>query len=1255
MHLISLESAGSYLASDEAVDLAIPPGDIILLSSADTDLLLLSHAAKQEATGGRSVRLANYMALSHPYAVDLFVKQTASKAQIIILRLLGGKAYWPYGVEQLQAAAKAQNIPFLVLSGEGKDTEELAALSTVAPAVLAQANRYLIAGGAKNASAFYQYVTDLLAGTDEAPEPAAFLPAGLYVPGQDVADFASLRAGWEQDDKPVAAIIFYRALMAAGDLEVIDALITQAQRQGFHVVPLYVSSLKDAAAADIVSHILRQASVDVILNLTSFAVSDPSAADISEISHHSPGPFGVTDAPVFQLVMASMQKQEWQSSLAGLSPRDLAMHVALPELDGRILTRAVGVKSAPVRDLVTYAYQVKMVPLEERICFVMRLVWQWAHLRRTPKQAVNLAIILANYPNRDGRIANGVGLDTPQSVFEAMRDLQQAGYHITDLPHSAADLIAALKAGPTNEGWRGRVTQITLSLDHYMAAFTALDPEVQDAVMTRWGRVEDDPQCDGTAFQLGLLRYGNVTVGIQPARGYQIDPKASYHAPDLVPPHYYFAFYIYLRDIAKCDAVIHFGKHGNLEWLPGKALALSSACYPEAVMGPLPQLYPFIVNDPGEGAQAKRRTSAVILDHLTPPMMLADSHGITGQMEALMDEYFEAAGMDGARTNALMDEILTSAEAGGLLDDCGITDDDSDPEKLMKLDNFLCDIKELQIRDGLHIYGRNADDAQIDGLLLAILRTPRGEGSGKDASLLRAIADDLMLGDFDPLTAARGEAYEGPRPDNLAAISSDIWRHNGDTTERLSLMAAAMVEGRAPAAGAQSALILAEALPQIRAGITACAAAETDGLMRALSGRYIAAGPSGAPTRGRPEILPTGRNFFSLDSRALPTPTAWKVGKASAEALLERHVMEEGEWPKALTLSAWGTANMRTGGDDIAQMLALMGVQPKWDSYSRRVTGFDVIALETLGRPRVDVTLRCSGFFRDAFPAQMALIDKAAIAIANLDEPHEMNPIAGNVARRLAELAEQGIAEGQASRLASLRVFSSKPGAYGAGLQALIDEGIWEARSDFADSYLTWSSYGYGQGADGIEARDDFTARLKQSDGIIHNQDNREHDLLDSDDYYQFIGGLSASIAAAKGGDVPIYFNDHALAEAPVTRRLDEEIARVVRGRASNPKWIASVMRHGYKGAFEMAASLDYLFAFSATTGQVREAHFNALFEAYIEDERVRDFLQEANLDAYHDMLKRFREAIDRGLWVPRRNAVFMALSDFSSEEGSKI
>ena len=1244
MHLVSLETAGSYLGGDEVVDLDIPAGDIIMLSSADTDLLLLSTAARIAGPKyNASIRLANYMALSHPYAVDLFVQKTVQSAKMIIIRLLGGKSYWPYGVEQLQAAARAKNIPFLALSGEGKQTDELASLSTVSSDILERANHYLVSGGAANATAFYDFLFDILKQTDNAPPPQSFLPAGLYWPSHPQIDISLLhsehKAGY-----PVVAIVFYRALLAAGDLDVVDELISQAQSNGLNPVPIFVSSLKDAASADIVTHILRQFSVDVILNLTSFAVSDPSASDISDVVHQSPGPFGVCDAPVLQLVTAAMRFDDWQNSQAGLSPRDLAMHVALPELDGRILTRAVGVKSEPVRDDATFAYLVKLVPLADRIAFVMTLAKKWGMLREKPNEAKKIGMILANYPNRDGRIANGVGLDTPQSVFEMMQDLQQKGYEVGHLPDTSASLISILKEGPTNQGWQGRRTTITFDGLAYKRAFQSLPKTVQEQVISRWGDIESDPQFDGEKFHLGILSFGNLLVGIQPARGYQIDPKETYHAPDLVPPHYYFAFYMYLRDEAGIDAVIHFGKHGNLEWLPGKALALSSACYPEAVMGAIPHIYPFIVNDPGEGAQAKRRTSAVILDHLTPPMMLADSHGVTGRMEALMDEYFEAAGMDSVRSATLMEDVLTTAQAAGLLDDCGITDDDSDPEKLMKLDNFLCDIKELQIRDGLHIYGRNAENSSQDGLIAAILRTPRGEGVGKDASLHRAIADDLQLDDFDPLTAVRAEPYHGAKPKILVAISEDPWRHNGDTSERIATLASAMISGDHSAIGPASALIIDDALPVIRQAIASCAFSESDALMRALNGRFIAPGPSGAPTRGRPETLPTGRNFYSLDSRALPTPTAWKVGKASAEALLSRHVMEEGEWPRALTLSAWGTANMRTGGDDIAQMFALMGVTPKWDNYSRRVTEFDIVPLEELGRPRVDVTLRCSGFFRDAFPQQMALIDKAAIAIANLDEPHDQNPIAAHVSKRLSELKASGEDDSRAARLASLRVFSSKPGAYGAGLQALIDEGIWQDRDDFADSYLAWSSYGYGAGADGVDAKDDMVSRLKQSDGIIHNQDNREHDLLDSDDYYQFIGGLSASIAKAKGTDVPIYFNDHSLAEAPVTRRLDEEIARVVRGRASNPKWIESVMRHGYKGAFEMSATVDYLFAFSATTGQVRDAHFNALFEAYIENEDVRSFLSDVNYDAYLDMVNRFEEAITRGLWVPRRNAVHQAL-----------
>ncbi|MEX0502288.1 cobaltochelatase subunit CobN [Alphaproteobacteria bacterium LSUCC0719] len=1244
MHLPRVEDGGALYDSGEAVDLDQPPGDIICLTSADTEVSLLSAAASQFAADPDtpSIRIANYLSLSHPFSVDTYLANTVSGARLVVVRLLGGTGYWSYGVQQLRALADRGGPRLVFLAGDGKPDPELDYLSSVSPDQCHALAAYLDSGGPDNARAFLLALRDLCDGTETAPPPLPLLRAGIYWPGSRTPDLGVLRADWRAG-APVAAIVFYRALMQAADLAPVDAAINACVDAGMNPLPLFSASLKDAESAAVLADLLRQAQADVILNMTSFAVSDPLAGDDAMPGMQSAGPFGAVDAPVLQLVLSASLKDDWQGSSAGLTPRDLAMNVALPELDGRVLTRAVGFKQPPTRHPVTHAMTTAYEAVPERAAFVARLAANWAQLRRTGTADRKVALIMANYPNRDGRIANGVGLDTPASVFNAMQVLGDAGYVLQGGPENSAELIAQLKAGPTNSGWQGRVSDVSLTVEDYTRYFNFLPVGVQDAVTACWGAVSTDPMCDGDRLHLPLRRYGHVLVGIQPARGYNIDPKSTYHSPDLVPPHNYLALYIWLREVGGVHAVVHFGKHGNLEWLPGKALALSEACFPEAVLGPMPHLYPFIVNDPGEGAQAKRRTAAVILDHLTPPMTQADSHGVMAELESQMDEYFEAAGMDRARSDALLGDILDTALRAGIAQDCGIDEADDPAEQLLKLDNYLCDLKELQIRDGLHVYGQTPDEDLSNGLLVQILRTPRGDGDGANASLVRALARDLGLGDvdvFDPLTSDRGVAWAGPRPACLDGVSDAPWRSQGDTVERLDLLALALVAGSQMPPGPASAAIIDSALVDIRARLGACGPRETDGLLRALDGRFVPAGSSGAPTRGRPEVLPTGRNFFSIDSRALPTPVAWRLGWASAEALLDRHLMDHGNWPRAVVLSAWGTSNMRTGGDDLAQALALMGVRPSWDAASRRVTGFEIMPLESLDRPRVDVCLRCSGFFRDAFPAQMTLFDRAVRAVAALDEPDDMNPLAAAARRDDARYRSQGLEADAAARRSTLRIFSAMPGAYGAGLQALIDEKLWQDRADFAEAFLVWSGYAYGENSDGISAREVLETRLAASDAVLHNQDNREHDILDSDDYYQFAGGLSAAISQLSGRDVPVYHNDHSLAERPVIRTLSEEIGRVVRGRASNPKWIAGAMRHGYRGAFEIVATVDYLFAFAATTRQVAEHHFSALYEAYIEDDRVRDFLSSSNEDAYHDMLDRFDEAIQRGLWTPRRNSV---------------
>ena len=1244
MHLLRVEEGGALYDSDEAVDLGQPPGDIVILTSADTEVSLLSAAvAGWQAEGDvPEVRIANYLSLSHPFSVDQYIASTIAGARLVIVRLLGGSAYWTYGVQQLRAQAEAGGVPVAFLPGDARPDPELDYLSTFDTGTCRSLAAYLDAGGPDNALGFLYAARDIIDGTETAPPPRPLLRAGIYWPGMDTPDLPSIAADWVEG-APVAAIVFYRALLQAGDLAPVDAMIEACREAGLNPLPLFSASLKDGDAAPIIGSLLAEAKTDVIMNMTSFAVSDPAAAADGMPGLASVGPFGAVDAPVLQLVLSASRVEDWQGSSAGLTARDLAMNVALPELDGRLLTRAVGFKQPPRRDALTHAMTTAYEAVPDRAAWVARLAAGWARLRQRPVADARVGLIIANYPNRDGLLANGVGLDTPASVHAAMRTMADAGYAVDAMPPDSAGLIADLRAGPTNEGWQGRACDAAMPLGAYRQAFAQLPPDLQRAVSDRWGDAATDPMCDGEALRLPLRRYGNLLVAVQPARGYNIDPKATYHSPDLVPPHNYFALYWWMRDEFGIDAVVHFGKHGNLEWLPGKALALESACIPEAVLGPVPHLYPFIVNDPGEGAQAKRRTAAVIIDHLTPPMTQADSHGVMAELESQMDEYYEAAGMDRARSDALLSDILATATRAGITADCGIDEAEDPAEQLLKLDNYLCDLKELQIRDGLHIFGESPATDLADSLLTQILRTPRNDGEGMNAALPRAIASDLGLagdGVFDPLTAERGAPWDGGRPDVLGAQSDDPWRSAGDTVERIDRLAGAMVAGEAVPTGPASTMVIDGALSGIRERLQACGPRESEALLRGLSGRFIPPGASGAPTRGRPEVLPTGRNFFSIDSRALPTPVAWRLGWASAEALLDRHLMDHGNWPRAVVLSAWGTSNMRTGGDDIAQALALMGVRPSWDASSRRVTGFEIIPLAVLDRPRVDVCLRCSGFFRDAFPAQMTLFDRAVRALAALDEPEEMNPIAAAAKREAEAGRRRGLDEDAAARQSTLRIFSAKPGAYGAGLQALIDEKLWQDRSDFAEAFLVWSGHAYGENAEGIEARGALETRLAASDAVLHNQDNREHDILDSDDYYQFAGGLSAAVAHLSGRDVPVYHNDHSLAERPVIRTLGEEIGRVVRGRASNPKWIDGAMRHGYKGAFEMAATVDYLFAFSATTRQVAEHHFAALFEAYIEDDRVREFLEESNDAAYRDMLDRFAEAIERGLWTPRRNSV---------------
>lgn len=1292
MHLLAAKPGG-FVDDEGIVDLNQTPADMVILSAADNVLAALSGAVQLFAednheAGAPSVRLANWMQLLKPAAYDLYEHKVLDHTKVVVLSLLGGAAYWSYGFERLQAWAQADSQRTLIIvPGDDTPDPELFSASSVADSEAIRVWRYLREGGVDNALQLLNCISELYLGlTRQWHEPKALPKCMIYLPQQNQGAIrAATFSEWQQhrealakaQDYPVALLLFYRSHLQSGNTAMFDQLIEQLECSGIAPLAIAIASLKDAESLALVNALLEQSAAGLIINSTGFASNTVASPDLCSQPSEFYSPFA-RNVPVLQLVLSSSTEEDWLNHAQGLRSRDIAMQIALPEMDGRIHTRAVSFKTEEHFDSLSQVTVLRYQLHQERAAFVAQLAQRFTQLRSKANGEKRIALILANYPTKDGRIGNGVGLDTPASTVNILQALQQAGYPINDIPEHGDALIEHLLESVTNNPntlhmlpcWQ------SMSLDEYQRCFNQLPQLSQDAVMAQWGSPQQDIKYRDGRLMLSGIRLGETFVGIQPARGFNIDLVANYHDPDLIPPHNYLAFYFWLRECYQVDAVVHVGKHGNLEWLPGKGSALSGECWPDIALGPMPHFYPFIVNDPGEGAQAKRRTQAVIIDHLMPPLTRAETYGDMAVLEGLVDEYYQAMGMDDKRQQWLRDEILKQAQNSHLLEELGQTADDQDAV-LNELDAYLCDIKEAQIRHGLHRLGELPPTEKLADTLVALLRLPRGEDSNNQGLLHNLTADLNLIVDgerFDPLQAG-SQNWSGDKPSCLVELSDDTWRSQADTRERLELLAVKLVTehviadpapqaahspennnvqnsrssfsstSNCPAKADEPKICLTTDLPRtasqlayVRAtlhkALLQSAELEIASLIAGLGGEFVNPGPSGAPTRGRLDTLPTGRNFYSVDNRSIPSPAAWAIGERSAQALIERHLQEQGDYPRTLGLSVWGTATMRTGGDDIAQAFALMGVRPVWAAGSNRVVDFKLISSQLLGRPRVDVTLRVSGFFRDAFPNVMKLYDAAVQAIANLEEPGDGNTIAENIKTREQALLAQGLSSEEARRQASYRVFGSKPGAYGAGLQGLIDERCWEQKSDLAEAYLNWGGYAYGnQKGDGVAAAQAFQHQLSQLEAVVQNQDNREHDLLDSDDYYQFQGGMSNAVEVYHGEAPQVYHGDHANPHKPKIRTLKEELNRVIRSRMLNPKWIKAMREHGYKGAFEMAASVDYLFAYDATTNLIADYQYQQVSDALVFDPHNREFLEQHNPHALEEMAERLLEATQRGLW----------------------
>ena len=1114
MHLLAASST-SLDEIVEPIDLGQTPADILILSFADTDLAGLAAAWALDREVLPSVRLAHLRDLRHPMSVDLWLDRVARRAKVILVRLLGGLDWWRYGVEQLSALAREGGIALALLPGEDRDDPRLAEASTIPAHELAVLIDYFRAGGRENLRALFKHLAQYAGVPVQAPVARALPQLAGYLPDEGAVSLDRVAQSMVPH-RPAVPIVFYRALLLAGDTAVIDSLCEALSARGLSPAPLVVPSLKDADAAAFVRRAFDRLAPSVIITTTAFATGDEQV-------------FGET--PVLQVVIANTKRAAWQASPRGLGAADLAMHVVLPELDGRVLAGAVAFKEAqPLDDALGFAPLVNK-PEPDRIEMVADRVAALVRLQRTPRQERRIALLMPDYPGAAGRTGYAVGLDVPASVLACLADLREGGYRIGAIPQHDRALLDMLDAGASDAA---------LSLPDYEQWLAQAPAEVAARMHAAWGKPTDDPDLRDEFFRFRACSFGNVLVALPPDRGRVQERRADYHDASLPPRHALVAFGLWLRRACGVHAVVHMGAHGTLEWLPGKAVALTSSCFPENVVGAIPVLYPFLVSNPGEAAQAKRRIAAVTIGHLSPPLVHGGLCGAAAELERLVDEYAQADGLDRRRRERLARLILQTAQRAEIAREAGLHEDLHADDALRRIDAWLCDLKELAIKDGLHVYGR------------------------------------------PPLIP----------PPERGRVASEA--------------------SRVESAWLQS------------------AEAEREALIAGLDGKRIAPGPAGAPARGRQDVLPTGRNLYTADPRMLPTATAMDLGALAAEEVIRLYMQDHGEMPRAVVLDLWGSATLRTGGEEIAQGFALMGCRPVWEHATGRVTGIEVLPLARFARARIDVTWRISGLFRDLFAAQIALIDAATRAVAAREESDADNPLAA---------ARRNIRD---TRVPA-RIFGTAPGAYGAGVEDFLGR-----ESDLAalgKAYLAAASHSYGgEQESGAAVPGQFAARVQGADLLLHVSDDPCRDLLEGGEDAAFVGGFAA--AAATLDHMPdLIMLDVTNPQRPRARPLEAALARIVRGRAIHARYIAAMMRHGYRGAAELAETVDRLVSFAQMTRCVPSPLFDLVHEAYVLEARVREFLLRENPAAARAITDRLEAARRQGLWHPRRNDVALELA----------
>ena len=1156
------------------------------------------------------------------------------EADVILILWMGTGLDTPF-LRQAVRRMERRGSRYLILV-ENPGTDKVSA--GFSPEQIRRTWQYFRYDGADNLYNCVLWLGKEFGGTPYVPEEPKLLPwHGIWHPEwtemERCQDAEGYLAAHYLPGRPTVGVMFYRTEWLMGDFSYQTALIRALEAQGLNAIAIFTNTfrsedLDSPTLMDAVNRYFFRGKtrlVDVIINTMKFSLK-AAGTSIEEWMR--------LDVPLLEAYTVLGERAEWEASPAGLNPMEVSIAVSLPEFDGVI--HSVPIAARVKDDVGDVTWQL----MEERMVRLAAKAKKWALLGKKPNQEKKIAIVFHNYPPTNSNIGSAAGLDSPESVRRLLEKMRDVGYTVETIPEDSKAFMKLLTDNATNDRRFISAAQIKDAYGHLTAAqyarfFTKLPEKVRTQLTADWGDAPGDVfNYEGELLIPGTLN-GNVFITVQPPRGFGEDPGKILHDPAAAPTHHYIGFYHWLRDIWQADAVVHIGTHGSLEWLPGKGTALSASCYPDISLGDLPDVYPYWMTIVGEGIQAKRRGAACLISHLSPPMQLSGSYEELQELEQALDEYVHFRQTQPENLDTVKEIVREKAAACNFGDDIAEGDDFDD--YVGRLHNYVTDIKNMQIRTGLHIMGQPPEGDGLSEYVEALVRLDNGDVP----SLVQLLATeagysyDELLAESSRLTP-EGLTY-GMKLDALGEEGHRLITFLAARDYDPAAVREALAQPEAASLSETGRQRLGQVLDYICETIVPNLRRTTEELtntLRALAGGYIEPSPAGAPSSGGADLLPTGRNFYGVDPRLLPTPAAWELGKRLGDEVVSQYIADEGRYPEACGIVLWAGANMRSHGQCVAEFLYLMGVRPVWQRPSQRVVGLEVIPLEELKRPRIDVTGRISGLFRDSMPNAIHWLDEAVKIVSALEEADEDNYVRKHVKADAAWLEGEGQTAETAWQKASYRIFGDPPGAYGAGVGALLESKAWETIDDIAAVYTRWSGTAYGGDAlPGDYEPEIFRRRMGALDVTIKNEDNRETNMFSSDDYNAYHGGMIATVRSISGKAPHSYSGDSTDRKRVKVRTVQEEAKRVFRGECMNPKFIEGMKKHGYKGALDLANTLAHSYQWDATSKVMEDWMYEKYAEKYALDPAMQEWMKDVNPWALQRMAAILLEAEKRELW----------------------